>query len=76
MIDDTDKTIKNPKHIQKKIFLLDSTRQVKIDPASFRKIVTEVTAFLPINSKGFITWRFRSEEVNEIFMADITYKWK
>ena len=38
--------------------------QLKIEPASCRKIYTEVTA---TNSKGFLTSKFRGNEINELF---------
>ena len=47
--------------------MLYSPRQLKIEPTSFRKIDTEVTAFLPTNSKGFVTSKFRSDEIKELF---------
>ena len=47
--------------------MLYSPRQLKIEPTSFRKINTEVTAFLPTNSKGFVTSKFRSDEIKELF---------
>ena len=49
--------VKNPKHMQKKVFRLYSPRQLKTEPVSCKKIDTEVTAFLPANSKGFLTSR-------------------
>ena len=49
--------VKNPKHMQKKVFRLYSPRQLKTEPVSCKKIDTEVTAFLPANSKGFRTAR-------------------
>lgn len=40
---------KNPKHLQRNVFIFYSPWQVKIEPASWRKIHTEVAAFLPTN---------------------------
>ena len=47
--------------------MLYSPRQFKIEPASCKKIDTEVTAFLPTNSKGFLTSKFRGDEIIELF---------
>ena len=52
---------KNPKHLQKNVFIIYSTRAVKIEPATSIRIDTEMTGFLPQISKGFIT----STVVNE-----------
>ena len=49
MFEKDSKGRKNPKHLQRNIFILYSPRQVKIKPATCRKIHTEVTAFFPTN---------------------------
>ena len=67
IFENDNKTIKNPKHIQKNVFVLYSSRQLKIDPANCRKIDTEVTAFLSPKSKWFVKSRFRSDKIIEIF---------
>ena len=59
--------VKNPRHLQRNVFLLFSSRQFKIEPASCRKIDTKVTASLPTNSKGFLTPKFREDKINELF---------
>lgn len=40
-------SVKNPRHLQKNVFILYSPRAVKIEPPTYRKIDTEITAFLP-----------------------------
>ena len=60
-------SVKNPKHIQKKVFLLYSPRQLKTELVSCKKIDTEVTAFLPANSTGFLTSRHRIAKISELF---------
>ena len=67
IFENDNKTIKNPKHIQKNVFVLYSPRQLKIDPANCRKIDTEVTAFLSAKSKWFVKSRFKSDKIIEIF---------
>ena len=59
--------LKNPRHLQRNVFLLFSPRKFKIDSATSRKINREVTAFLTKNSKGFLTSKFRGDEINELF---------
>ena len=61
------KGVKNSRHLQRNVFILFSPCQFKIEPASYRKIDTEVNAFLPKNSKGFLTSKFRGDEINELF---------
>ena len=61
------KRVKNPRHLQRNVFMLYSPRQLKIELVRCRKIDTEVTAFLPTNSKAFLTSKFRRDEINELF---------
>ena len=67
------KKVKNPRHLQRNVFILFSPRQFKNEPATCRKIDTEVTAFLPSNSKGFLISRFRGGEINERFHGNTVY---
>ena len=41
--------VKNPKYLERNIFMVYSPQALKIEPASCRKIDTEATAFLPKN---------------------------
>ena len=61
------KGVKNLRHLQGNVFVLYSPRQFKIEPTSCKKIDTEVTALLPTNSKGFVSSKFRGNEINELF---------
>ena len=61
------KRVKNPRHLQRNVFILFSPDQFKIELASCKKIDTEVTAFLPTNSKGYLTSKFRGDKTNELF---------
>ena len=61
------KGIKGPRHLQRNVFILFSPRKLKIEPASCRKIDTEVTAFLPTNSRCYLTSKFREDKINELF---------
>ena len=60
-------SLKNPKHLQKNVFIIYSPRAIKIEPATHMKIDTKLTVFLRQNSKGFLTSIFRRDEINEIF---------
>ena len=59
--------IKKSKALRKEYFLLHSLRNITIEPESNKKIDTKTTAFLPKNSKGYITSKFRTNEINEVF---------
>ena len=59
--------VKHRRHLQKNVFLHYSPKKLKIERASCKKIGTEITAFLPKNSKGFFTSKFRSDKINELF---------
>ena len=58
---------KNPKNIKRNVFIIYSPRHIKVEPASFRRIDTEILVFLPDNSRGFITSTFTGDELKEIF---------
>ena len=59
--------IKNPRHLQRNIFLLYLLWKIKVEPASFTKIDTEVIVFSPTQWKGYITSKLKSDEINELF---------
>ena len=52
--------------MKKDVFIIYSPRHIKIEPASFRRIDTEILVFLPNNSIGFITSRFNDDELKEV----------
>ena len=60
-------SIKNPEHLKRNVLITFSPRTVKVEPATCRKIDSEVVAFLPQKSKGFFTSIFRGDEINELF---------
>ena len=57
--------VKNPRHFQRNVFILYFPRTVKIEPATWKRIDTEIIVFLPKNSKGFVTSVFRGDEIIE-----------
>ena len=61
------RAVKNPKHVQNYVFLLYSPRKFTSEPATSEKIDTEITDFLAKNSKGYITSKHRTDEINELF---------
>ena len=56
-------SFKKPKHLKKFVFLYIS---FKNEPPTSMEIDTEMIAFLPRNSKGFVTSIFWGDEINEI----------
>lgn len=67
MFEKDNTTVKHRRHLQKNVFLHYLPRKLKIERASCKKIDTEITAFLPTNSRGFLISKFRSDEINELF---------
>ena len=60
-------SLKNTKHLQKNVFIIYSPQAIKIEPATHMKTDTEVTVFLPQNSKEFLTSIFKGNEINKLF---------
>ena len=58
--------MKKPKHLRKNIFILYSARAVTVEQATCSKIDTNITLILPKNSNGFVTSKFREEEIFEV----------
>ena len=46
-------SVKNQKHLKRKVFLTFSRRIVKVEPATCREIDSEVVAFFASKIKGF-----------------------
>ena len=67
MFEKDNRKLKNPKHfgLEKKSFY--PPRNITIEPASNKKIDAEIIAFLPGNSKAYITSEFRTNEINKLF---------
>ena len=51
------------KHLKKNIFIVYCPRSVRIELATSMKIDTEMTIFLPKNSKGFVRSIFRGDKI-------------
>ena len=59
-------SIKKPKHLKKTVFTIYSPKTVTIEPETSTKVDTEIMLILPKGSKGFITSKFRGDEIFEI----------
>ena len=51
----------------KNVFLLYSLRKISIEPATNEKIDIEIFASLPRNSRGYVSSKFKTDEINELF---------
>ena len=58
--------VRNPKHLRKNIFIIYSSKKVKIEPSTCLNIDTEIILSLPEKSNGFVASIFSSDEVNEL----------
>ena len=72
MFEKDSRRVENPKHLQINVFMLYSRMTFTIEPASNKKIDTEVTAFLPRNSKGYIQ-NLELSKLMKFFTGIITY---
>ena len=44
-----------------------SPRKISTEPATNEKIDTEIFVSLPRNSRGYVTSKFRTDEINKLF---------
>ena len=58
--------VRNPKHLRKYIFIIYSSKKVKIEPSTCLNIDTEIILPLPEKSNGFVASIFSGDEVNEL----------
>lgn len=58
--------VRNPKHLRKNIFIIYSSKKVKIEPSTCLNIDTEIILSLPEKSNGFVASIFSGDEVNEL----------
>ena len=49
------------------VFLLFALRNIKVEPTEFQQIGSEILAFMTENARGFVTSKFRENEINEIW---------
>ena len=57
--------IKKPTHINSNVFILYAPTKITIKPASSHTIDIEVIVLLPDNSNGFVTSKFRGDEIHK-----------
>ena len=57
--------VKKPRHLQKMFLLTSHQGQLKIEPATWNRIDTEIIVFLSKNSIGFITSVSKGDEISE-----------
>ena len=61
----THNRVKKPYHIDGNVFALYAPRGVNIEPDNSYKADTEVVVLLPDNSDGFVTSKFRGDEIHK-----------
>ena len=65
-----DSNIKKPYHLKNNFFLLYAPRNVLIKPAEFSRTDSGIIAFIPNNSRDFITSKVREDEINKIWSGE------
>ena len=58
--------LKKPFHLKNNVFLLYAPRNTKLEPTEFQRIDSGILAFIPENTRDFVTSKFRKNEINEI----------
>ena len=46
--------------------MLYAPRNIKLEPTEFQRIDSGILAFISENTRGFVTSKFRKDEINEI----------
>ena len=60
------KNLKKPFYLKRNIFMLYTLRNITIEPTEFERINSGILAFIPKNGCGFVTSKFREDEIIEI----------
>ena len=58
--------VKKPQHINKNIFVIFAPKRINIEPATSYELDTEIILILPQGSHGFVTSKFRGDEIHQI----------
>ena len=58
--------VKKPQHINKNIFVIFTPKLINIQPATSYELDTEIILILPQGSHGFVTSKFRGDEIHQI----------
>ena len=64
------KNFKKPRHLKNLVFLLHTPRNIKICPMKYEREDTEVIVSLLKNSQGYVTSKFRTDKIEEIFCRE------
>ena len=59
--------LKKPYHLKNNVFLLYAPRNIKVKPTEFQRIDSGILGFIPENTRGFVTSKFRVDKINEIW---------
>ena len=60
------KNVKNRAYLKNGVFSIYAPKQLKISPMQFERYDTEITVTLPKNSCGFLTSKFKTDEIEQI----------
>lgn len=58
--------VRNPKHLNKNIFIIYLSKKVYSETSTYLNIDTEIIVSLPEKSNGFVTSIFKGDEINEL----------
>ena len=60
------KNLKKPFHLKRKVFMLYAPRNITTEPTELKRIDSGILAFIPKSGRGFVTSKFREDEIIEI----------
>ena len=60
------KNLKKPFHLKRNVFMLYASRNIAIEPTEFKRIDSGIVTFTPKNGRGFVTSKFREDEIIDI----------
>lgn len=67
---------KDSKNLNRNFFMLYAPRNIKIEPTEFQRIDSGVLAFIPKNGRGFVTSKYREDEIIEISNIEQRLWWR
>ena len=59
--------LKKPYHLKNNGFFLYAPRNIKVEPTESQRFDSGILTFVPENAGGFVTSKFREDEINEIW---------
>ena len=60
------KNFKKPLHLTNGVFLFYALRNLKIPSMQFERFDTKVTIYLPKNSCGYFTTKFKTDKIEQV----------